>query len=95
MERIQSNEYFDAVQAYFVDHPDPARVYKFLMDTLQEGEYKLSEEMLYQPVDMLETTDDCVRFYTGTECILVLVHNRNTKDYFGWNQIKGICYCFP
>jgi len=43
MERIQSDEYFDAVQAYFVDHKEPYRVYKFLLDTLREDEYKLSE----------------------------------------------------
>lgn len=72
MEIIQSNEYFAAVKAYSVDHKDPARVYKFLLDTLREDEYKLSEEMLYQHVDMLETTDDCMRFHTGEECILVL-----------------------
>ena len=72
MGRIESNEYFDAVQAYFVDHKEPARVYKFLLDTLREDEYKLSKEMLYQSVDMLEVTDGCMLFYTGTECILVL-----------------------
>ena len=46
MERMQSNEYFSAVQAYFVDHKDPARVYKFLLDTLREDEYKLSEDII-------------------------------------------------
>lgn len=72
MKRIESNEYFIAVRAYFVEHQVPARVYKFLMDTLREDEYKLSKEMLYQSVDTLETTDDCMRFCTGTECVLML-----------------------
>ena len=75
MERIQSDEYFAAVKAYFVDHKDPARVYKFLLDTLQEDEYKLSEDIINQSVDMLETTAGCVRFYVGTECILMLCSN--------------------
>jgi len=72
MERIQSNEYFAAVQAYFVDHKDPARVYKFLLYTLREDDYKLSEDIINQSVDMLETTAGCMRFYVGTECILTL-----------------------
>ena len=72
MERIESNEYFDAVKEYFADHKMPSRVYKFLLDTLREDEYKLSKEMLYHSVDTLETTDDCMRFCTGTECVLVL-----------------------
>jgi hypothetical protein len=60
VERIQSNEYFDAVQEYFADHKMPSRVYKFLMDTLREDKYKLSEDLLYMNVDTLETTDDCI-----------------------------------
>ena len=72
MERIQSDEYFDAAQAYFVDHKEPYRVYKFLLDTLREDEYKLSEDIINQSVDMLETTAGCMRFCIGTECILVL-----------------------
>ena len=75
MERIQSDEYFAAVKAYFIDHKDPGRVYKFLLDTLIEDEYKPSEEILYRSVDTLETTDSCMRFYTGTECILMLCSN--------------------
>jgi len=75
MERIQSNEYFAAVQAYFVDHKDPARVYKFLLDTLREDEYKLSEDIINQSVDMLETTAGCMHFYVGAECILTLCSN--------------------
>jgi hypothetical protein len=75
MERIQSDEYFAAVKAYFIDHYDPARVYKFLLDTLREDEYKLSEEMFYRSVDTLETTDGCMRFYIGTECIFMLCSN--------------------
>jgi hypothetical protein len=72
VERIESNEYFNSVKEYFADHKVPARVYKFLMDTLQEDEYKLSDDLLYQSVDTLETTEDCFRFCVGTECILVL-----------------------
>ena len=72
MKKIQSNEYFDAVQVYFADHKDPAMVYAFLLNTLWTDKYKLSERMFYQRVDTLETTDDCVCFYIGTECILVL-----------------------
>lgn len=72
MKRIESNEYFDAVKDYFADHKVPARVYKFLLDTLREDEFKLSSDLIYQIVDTLETTEDCFRFCTGTECILVL-----------------------
>ena len=72
MERIESNEYFNAVKEYFTDHKMPSRVYKFLLDTLREDEYKLSDDLLYQSVDTLETTEDCFRFCVGTECILVL-----------------------
>ena len=69
---VKSNEYFNAVKEYFADHEVQARVYKFLMDTLQEDEYKLSDDLLYQSVDTLETTDECMRFCSGSECILVL-----------------------
>jgi hypothetical protein len=72
VQRIQSNEYFDAVQAYFAEQQVPSRVYKFLLDTLREDEYKLSDDMLYHSVDTLETTEDCMRFCAGTECVLVL-----------------------
>jgi len=72
VQKIQSTEYFDAVKAYFVDHKDPAMVYAFLMNTLWADKYKLSDKMFYQRVDTLKKTDDCVGFYTGTECILVL-----------------------
>jgi hypothetical protein len=72
VERIQSNGYFDAVQAYFADHKDPAGVYTFLLNTLWTDKYQLSEKMFYQRVDVLETTDDCMRFCIGKECILVL-----------------------
>jgi len=75
MERIKSDKYFAAVKAYFIDHQDPARVYKFLLDKLREDEYNPSEEILYRSVDALETTDGCMRFYTGTECILMLYSN--------------------
>ncbi len=72
MKRIESNEYFNAVKEYFAEHQVPARVYKFLLDTLREDEYKLSDDLLYQIVDTLETTEDCFRFCSGIECILVL-----------------------
>jgi len=45
VQRIQSKKYFDAVQAYFVNHEDPARVYTFLLNTLWTDKYKLSEKM--------------------------------------------------
>jgi hypothetical protein len=54
VKRIESNEYFDAVPAYFVDHKVPAGVYKLLLDTLREDEYKLSDDFLYQSIDTLE-----------------------------------------
>jgi hypothetical protein len=72
MKRIVSNEYFDAVKEYFADNREPARVYRFLFGTLREDNYKLADDLLYRSVDTLETTDDCIRFCTGTECILVL-----------------------
>ena len=72
MKEIESDQYFDAVKEYFVEHQVPSRVYKFLLDTLREEEYKLSEDFLYLSVDTLETTQDCFRFCTGTECVLVL-----------------------
>ena len=72
MKRIESDEYFDAVKEYFVEHQVPSRVYKFLLDTLREDEYKLSDDLLYQSIDTLETTDECMRFCSGSECILVL-----------------------
>jgi len=72
VERIESNEYFNAVKEYFADHKMPSRVYKFLLDTLRENEFKLSSDLIYQIADTLETTDDCMRFCVGTECILVL-----------------------
>ena len=31
--------------------------------------------MFYERVGMLETTDDCICFYTGTECVLALYSN--------------------
>jgi hypothetical protein len=72
MNRIESNEYFDVVQEYFANHKDPSGVYAFLLNTLWTDKYKLSEKMFYERVDMLDATDDCVRFYTGTECVLAL-----------------------
>jgi hypothetical protein len=72
MKRIESNEYLAAVKEYFVGHQVPARVYKFLLNMLLEDEYKLSDDLIYQSVDTLETTEDCFRFCTGTECVLVL-----------------------
>ena len=72
MKRIESNEYFDAVQEYFADHKMPSRVFKFLVNILKADKYKLPDDLLYQSVDTLETTEDCMRFSTGSECILVL-----------------------
>jgi hypothetical protein len=72
MKRIVSKEYFDAVKEYFADNREPARVYRFLLGTLREDNYKLADDLLYQSVDTLETTDDCMRFCVGTECVLVL-----------------------
>jgi hypothetical protein len=72
VQRIQSNEYFDAVKSYFADNREPARVYRFLLGTLREDNYKLSDDLLYRNVDTLETTDGCFRFCAGTECVLVL-----------------------
>jgi hypothetical protein len=75
MKRIESNKYYDAVRKYFVDHKDPSRAYAFLLNTLWTDKYKLSEKIFYERVDILDTTDDCVRFYTGTECVLTLYSN--------------------
>jgi hypothetical protein len=72
VERIKSNKYYDAVKAYFVDHKDPASVYAFLLNKLWADKYKISQKMYYERVDTLEVTDNCVRFYIGTECDLVL-----------------------
>jgi hypothetical protein len=72
VKRIESNEYFEAVQAYFAEHRVPDRVYRFLLGTLREDDYKVSEDMLYHSVDTLETTDDCIRFCTGSDCVIVL-----------------------
>jgi len=82
MKRIQSNEYFDAVQDYFTEHKMPSRVYKFLLGTLREDNSKLPDDLLYHSVDTLETTDDCMRFCAGTECILVLCSEPEKKLYF-------------
>ncbi len=75
MQRIQSKEYFNAVQAYFAKQKDPATVYSFLLNTLWTDKQKLSDKMYYQRVDMLKMTENCVSFYTGTECTLVLCSN--------------------
>lgn len=80
MQKIQSKEYFDAVQAYFAIYKDPARVYTFLLNTLWTDKYKISEKMYYQRVDVLEMTDNCASFYTGTECTLVLCSNPENQN---------------
>jgi hypothetical protein len=49
---------FNSVQKYFADHKMPSRVYKFLLDTLREDNYKLADDLLYRSIDTLETTDD-------------------------------------
>jgi len=86
VQRIQSKEYFHAVQAYFADHKDPARVYSFLLNTLWTDKHKLSDRMYYERVDTLKMTDNCISFYTGTECTLVLCSNpenqNSNRDYF-------------
>jgi len=51
MKRIHSDEYFGAVQEYFAGQQMPSRVYKFLLNTLRENEYKLSDDFLYHSVD--------------------------------------------
>jgi hypothetical protein len=77
VKKILSNEYFDAVQAYFADNKEPARVYRFLLETLREDNYKLADDLLYRSVDTLETTDGCFRFCEGSECILELCKEKN------------------
>jgi hypothetical protein len=72
MKRIESNEYLDAVKEYFANNKEPARVYRFLLGTLREDNYRLADDLLYCSIDTLETTEDCFRFCAGTECILVL-----------------------
>lgn len=79
MNRIQSNEYYDAIKTYSVYHKDPARAYGFLMDMLQTNKHVPYEKMLYQRVDMFEKTEGCMRFYSGTECILVLLSTLKKK----------------
>jgi hypothetical protein len=79
VETIQSNKYYDAVKAYFVDHKDPAMVYAFLLNKLWRDKYILSQKMYYERVDMLKMTDNCVRFYTGTQCDLELRSNPENK----------------
>ena len=59
---------------YFADHKDLLGYIDSFWN-LREDEYKLSDDMFYERVDMLETTNDCVRFYTGTECVLALYSN--------------------
>ncbi len=46
-----------------------------LIEYLWADKYKLSEKMYYQRVNLLEMTENCVMFYTGTECTLVLCSN--------------------
>lgn len=79
MKRIESNEYFDAVRTYFADHKEPAWVYAFLLNTLWKDNYKMSNKMFYERVSALKSTDNCFRFYTGNECVLVLSSNQKTE----------------
>lgn len=81
MQRTQSKEYFDSVQAYFVNHKDPARVYLFLLNTLWTYKHKLSDKMYYQRVNMLEMKNNCAGLYTGTECTLVLCSNVKKAEF--------------
>jgi len=46
VKRIQSNEYFDAVQDYFAGQQMPSRVYAFLLDILKADKYKLTDDLL-------------------------------------------------
>jgi hypothetical protein len=80
VEKIQSNKYYSAVRTYFVDHKDPSMVYAFLLNILWADKYKLPEKMFYERVGMLEITDDCICFYTGTECVLALYSNLKNED---------------
>ena len=57
---------------YFAVHKMPSRVYKFLLDILKADKYKLTVDLLDMSVDTLEASDDCMRFCSDTECILVL-----------------------
>ncbi len=75
MKRIESSEYFDVVLAYFTDHKEPACVYAYLLNTLWKDNYKLSNRMFYERVNALKPTENCFRFYTDNECILVLCSN--------------------
>ena len=75
MKRIESNEYFEAVKEYFADSQMPSRMYKFLLDTLREDEYKLSDDLLYMSVDTLETTDNCMRFWLAQSAFLCCVQS--------------------
>lgn len=72
MKRIESQEYFDAVRAYFADHKEPAWVYAFLLNTLWKDNYKLPDKMFYERVNALKPAENCFCFYTGSEVILVL-----------------------
>lgn len=81
VKRIESSKYYNAVKAYFVENKDPAKVYAFLLNRLWKDKYELSQKMYYQRVDMLEMTDNCIRFYTGTECDLVLCSNPDNKAH--------------
>ena len=72
VKRIQSNEYFDAVQEYFAGQQMPSRVYTFLLNVLKADKYELSDDLLYQSVDTLEASEECMRFCSDTECVLVL-----------------------
>lgn len=72
MKRIESNEYFKTVKEYIGNHKEPARAYRFLINLLRTDKYKLTDDLIYVNIDTLETTDDCFRFCSGAECILVL-----------------------
>jgi len=95
MERIQSDEYFDAVKAYFVDHKEPYRVYKFLLDTLREDEYKLSEDIINQSVDVLETKPVACAFASAQSVFLFCAHNLKNKALRTYPKIVVIYCNFP
>lgn len=81
MEKIQSDKYYDAVKAYFADHKDPGMVYAFLLNKLWKDKYILSQKMYYQRIDKLKMTENCFRFYTGTECDLELWSNPENENH--------------
>ena len=80
MDKIQSKKYFNAVKTYSSGNDDPAIIYRFLMDLLQTDKHIPYEEMLYRHVDTFEATDNCMHFYTGTECTLAICSQQKKTE---------------